>query len=194
MRRKIACGVIGAYLLTLGFGLFSHVLGYKSNTHVAMYFVVWDMYCGWCGYEVRHHIIAQGKSGEYYDLSPPWGEFVPFGSAKRCYYDSNCLFTPQLALNVLDHTDHEEISLILRIEESWSKKYSLSDKHYLAQYEEPKVKRSYFRRRQLVSGQGTVTENYLNWTNWLANQALLDNPRLQQDMKAKPFLMPNSNW
>ena len=66
MRRWMACGVIGTYLLVLVFGLFSHALGYKSTEHVGMYFLVWDMYCGWCGYEVRHHVIAQGESGQYY--------------------------------------------------------------------------------------------------------------------------------
>ena len=99
MRRVMACGIIGTYLLMLVFGLFSHALGYKSTDHVGMYFLVWDMYCGWCGYEVRHHIVAQGESGQYYELSPPpWGDFVAFGAAGRHDYDCSASFTGTLTI------------------------------------------------------------------------------------------------
>lgn len=190
MRRVMACGVIGTYLLMLVFGLFSHALGYKSSDHVGMYFLVWDMYCGWCGYEVRHHIIAQGESGQYYELTPPpWGEFVAFGSAGRHDYDCSTSFTGTLTAHILDHTDHEPIHEVILVEEAWSKKYNLPDSIYQSRYEAPPVKRSYFRPRLVLSSDGTIRERYLDWTGWLAHQALVDNPRLQKDMAAQPFMI-----
>ena len=120
MRRLIACGVIGVYLFALAFGVFSHAVGYKSSSHVGMYFIVWDMYCGWSGYEVRHHIIAEGESGKYYELTPPpWGEFVPFGSAERHHYDGSTVYTGQITAHILAHTDHEPITQVVLVEESW---------------------------------------------------------------------------
>ena len=112
MRRLIVCGVIGSYLLMLGFGLFSHALGYKSTSHVGMYFLVWDMYCGWGAYETRSHVIAVGESGQYYEITPPpWGEFVPFGSAERHTYDSSASFTGILTAHVLEHTANPILAL-----------------------------------------------------------------------------------
>ena len=189
MRRWMAGGFIGTYLLMLVFGLFSHALGYKSSSHVGMYFLVWDMYCGWCGYEVRHHIIAQGESGQYYEVTPPpWGEFVPFGSAERHHYDCSAAFTGTIAAHILDHTDHEPITEVSLIEEAWSKKYNLPDSIYESRYEAPNQKQSYFRTRVLLSSDGTVRERYFDWTSWLSHQAVIDNPRLQQDMASRPFL------
>ncbi len=190
MRRVMACGFIGTYLLMLGVGLFSHALGYKSTAHVGMYFLVWDMYCGWCGYEIRHHVIAQGESGQYYEVTPPpWGEFVPFGSANRHDYDGSASFTGAIAAHVLDHTDHEPISEVILVEEAWSKKYNMPDALYESRYEEPREQRSYFRPRLLLSADGTIRERYLDWTGWLSHQALADNPRLQRDIANRPFLM-----
>ncbi len=193
MRRLIVCGVIGSYLLMLGFGLFSHALGYKSTSHVGMYFLVWDMYCGWGAYETRSHVIAEGESGQYYEITPPpWGEFVPFGSAERHTYDSSASFTGILAAHVLEHTEHEPIAAVTLIEESWSKKYNLPDSIYLNRYEEHKMKRSYFRPRLLLSADGTVRERYYDWTGWLNHQALADNPRLQKNMSERSFFTLDS--
>ncbi len=41
MRRGIVIGFIVCYLLVLGFGIFSHALGYKSTDHVGMYYIIW---------------------------------------------------------------------------------------------------------------------------------------------------------
>ncbi len=192
MRRWMATGVIGTYLLLLAFGLFSHTLGYKSSDHVGMYFWVWDMYCGWCGYEIRHHVIAEGASGQYYQITPPpWGEFVPFGSAERHHYDGAASFTGVMASHILEHTEHEPIVEVILVEEAWSKKYNLPDTIYLNRYEEPKVKRSYFRPRMLLSADGTIRERYYDWTGCLSYLAIADNPRLQRNMQERPFLMSN---
>ncbi len=190
MRRLMACGVISTYLLMLAIGLFSHALGYKPNGHVGMYFLVWDMYCGWCGYEIRHHVIAEGESGQYYEVTPPpWGEFVPYGSAGRQHYDSSAAFTGILASHILEHTDHEPITEVSLIEEAWSKKYNLPDSIYESRYEAPHEKHSYYRPRLLLSADGTVRERYLAWTSWLAHQAVMDNPRLQKDVTGRPFVV-----
>jgi hypothetical protein len=189
MRRWMAGGCIGTYLLILVFGLMSHALGYQTNSHVGMYFIVWDMYCGWCGYEVRHHIIAQGDSGQYYEVTPaPWGEFVPFGSAERHHYDGAASFTGTIAAHILDHTDHEPITEVSLIEEAWSKKYNLPESIYERRYETPREKQSYFRTRVLLSSDGTVRDRSYDWTSWLSHQAVIDNPRLQKDMAGRPFL------
>lgn len=189
MRRWIVgCG-ISVYLFVLSFGLFSHALGYRSTDHVGMYYIIWDMYCGWCGYELRHHLVAEGVSGNYYELTPaPWGEFRPFGSAERHNYDGSTAFTGTLAAHILAHTEHEEIVEVTLIEEAWNKKYNLPDSIYEVRYEEPKKLHSYFRPRIVVSPTGEVRERYLDWTGFQRHLALTDNPRLIKNMASQPFM------
>lgn len=190
MRRWIAISVIVSYLSVLGFGIFSHALGYKSTQNVGMYYIIWDMYCGWCGYELRQHLVAEGVSGKYYELTPaPWTEFVPFGSADRHNYDGNAFFTWTLASHILDHTEHEEIAEIILVEEAWSKKYNLPDAYYQARYEEPKKKRSYYRQRVVLSPDGEVRMKVLDWCNFQGFLAVSDNPRLIRDMANQPYMM-----
>lgn len=193
MRRLLACLFIGIYLSALTFGLFSHTVGYQSGMHVGMYFFVWDMYCGWGGHEIRHHLIARGESGQYYELTPsPWGEFVPYGSAERHHYDGAARHTPRIAQHILDHTEHEPITQILLIEEAWSKKYNVPDALYEARHEEPKVKRSYFRPRLEISPEGKIVQRHLDWIGWLSHQSVIDNPRLQQNMMSHTFMTSES--
>ena len=190
MRRWIAISVIVSYLSVLGFGIFSHALGYKSTDHVGMYYIIWDMYCGWCGYELRQHIVAEGVSGQYYELTPaPWSEFVPFGSAERHNYDGTTAFSWTLASHILNHTDHEEIAEIIVVEEAWSKKYNLPDDYYLARYEEPKHKRSYFRPRVVLAPDGQVRARAMDWNNFQGFLAVTDNPRLVRDMANQPYVL-----
>lgn len=189
MRRIAACTVIVTYLAVLGFGLISHAVGFKSTDHVGMYFLIWDMYCGWSGYELRHHLVAEGASGQYYELTPvPWGEFTPFGSAPRTSYDNSASFTDAIARHVLEHTEHEEITQIILVEEAWSKKYNLPDTLWSRYYEEPKEPRSYYRTRAVLNSRGEFRERFLDWGGWLAYRSITDNPRLQQKMAGRPFL------
>lgn len=189
MRRGIVIGFIVCYLLVLGFGIFSHALGYKSTDHVGMYYIIWDMYCGWSGYEYRQHLVAQGVSGQQYELTPaPWGEFVPFGSTVRHNYDGSAVFTDTLASHILDHTEHEEIAHVWLIEEAWSKKYNLPDSVYEARYEEPKQKRSYYRTRLALAPDGKIIDRYLDWAGFQNYLAIADNPRLVRDMASQPFM------
>ncbi len=115
MKRLIAVGTIFAYLGVLVAGLGSHALNYKTDAHPTMYFIVWDMFCGWSAYEDRTHIIGQGESGRYYDLAPaPWGDYRPFGDIERHHYDPFATHAGNLAMNTLRYSDHEPIPANLR--------------------------------------------------------------------------------
>ena len=66
-----------------------------------MYFVVWDMFCGWSAHSSELHLIAEGESGDFYRLTPaPWGDFVPFATAPRQDYDAHNMFTGKIAANI----------------------------------------------------------------------------------------------
>ena len=61
MKRYLTHAMIVAYLGALAFGLFAHTFKFKNYAHPGMYFIVWDMFCGWSGYDVRNHMIAEGE-------------------------------------------------------------------------------------------------------------------------------------
>ncbi|MEZ6056684.1 MAG: hypothetical protein R3C01_08265 [Planctomycetaceae bacterium] len=177
---------IAAYLGALCFGLMAHALKFLTTSHPAMYFVVWDMYCGWSAYETRVHVVGQGESGRYYQLSPsPWGDFKPYQVCDRLSYDTEGTFAPRLAANVLSHTTHEPILRTYVIEENWAKKYNLPDAQWQVRFSEPKAPYSYYSVRTTVNDQGELTQA----TNtWLRNQyylSVLDNTRLQQGVAQK---------
>ena len=67
MKRLATVLFILAYIGSLGWGIVAHAVKYKASSHPAMYFVVWDMFCGWSAYANRTQIIAEGESGRYYD-------------------------------------------------------------------------------------------------------------------------------
>ena len=58
--------VIVGYLSSLGYGIVCHTLNFNTASHPAMYFVVWDMFCGWSAYANRVHIIGEGEDNKYY--------------------------------------------------------------------------------------------------------------------------------
>ena len=128
MKRWIAVIVICGYLGSLAMGLVAHTLHVGANSHPGMYFVVWDMFCGWGAYSNRTHLIAEGESGKYYELSPaPWGSLQPFGPTDRLHYDTSYHLTPKMVRNNLRNTEHEPIARVFVIEETWSKKFNLPD-------------------------------------------------------------------
>ncbi len=190
MARRIAACFIVCYLAVLGYGLSAHTVGYKTYAHVGMYYIVWDMYCGWTGWESRTQILAEGESGAYYDVgSPPWGEVCVYGGPDRRHYDTYGLHSMALAENVARHTEHEPFVRYLVIEEAWSKKYNLPDHLWARRFEEPREPRYYRRIRSAFEGTGECIASNPSWTNWLMAQALGDNPRLQKDMKVStPFM------
>ncbi|MCA8999244.1 MAG: hypothetical protein KDA80_19785 [Planctomycetaceae bacterium] len=193
MKRRLINLFIAGYLGLLGYGLFTHFVGYKTYSHLGMYFLVWDMFCGWDTFENRHHLIAEGESGQYYDVSPPWPELRPFGADRRFHYDHSAVYCGRIAANVLRQTEHEPIVRVLAVDEVWSKKYNLPDSLWERRYEEPREKRSYYYIRGIYETNGAVAQRHLDWTNHLSYQALIDNPRLREDIsRSRPYLTSDS--
>lgn len=190
MVKRLSALFIAVYLGILGYGLAAHAIGYKTYQHLGMYFIVWDMYCGWTGWESRTHLVGEGESGTYYELEPgPWGEICLFGDIGRRHYDSTGLHALTLARNTVAHTAHEPIVRYLTIEEAWAKKYNLPDNLWAQRYDEPKQFRSYHRIRSAYDGDGTQIAGNPNWQSWLHTQAIANNPRLQNDVqKRTPFI------
>ncbi len=192
MKRLLTVGFIAAYLGTLNYGILCHMLGFGTGSHPLMYFIVWDMFCGWSAYDSRAHVIAEGESQTYYDVAnPPWGEFHPWGEVGRQHYDVLNNHTARIGFNTLRHTQHEPITRLFVIEETWAKKYNIPESAWQARYDGPKDVQKYYRVRSIVLPDGTVSETVGPWLAYQASQMLGDNPRLQlQASKSRTlFLM-----
>jgi len=190
MARRAAIAFIVGYLGILGYGLSAHTIGYKTYAHLGMYFVVWDMYCGWSGWETRTQILAEGESGQYYDVGkPPWGEVCVYGEPDRRHYDIYGFHHFRLADHVARHTEHEPFVRYVVVEEAWSKKYNLPESLWAQRFEEPKEPRTYRRIRAALAGNGECIASNASFSNWLQGIALGNNPRLQKDMTIHtPFM------
>lgn len=193
MKRCLAVGVIAAYLGSLLFGIAAHALNFKADIHPAMYFVVWDMFCGWAGYENRTHIIGEGESGKFYQLAPgPWGDFNPFGDISRHHYDPFVNHAITIAHNTLRHADHEPMQRIFVVDEVWAKKFNLADPLWERRYTESKQPHSYYHLRQVFDGQGQLITLYPGWFDYQAGLCLSDNPRIWREaQQGKPFYQLN---
>ncbi len=179
MKRSVAVAIIVGYLGVLGMGIVSHTLSFGNASHPAMFYVVWDMFCGWSGYESRQHLVAEGISGNHYLLTPaPWGEFRPYGPASRTDYDNYAVHSGRIARNVLRHTKHEPIVRVYLIEESWSKRYNMPDYIWKMQFEEEKKKNSYFNTRVVYNEQGQQLQWNDTFTSIVYNRDLMADPRL----------------
>lgn len=184
MKRVLAVAFIICYVGALAFGNLCHVLRHGVASHPMMYFVVWDMFCGWSAFDSRVHIVAEGESGKYYDLThAPWGELHPYGYIGRENYDQFQTHTGGIGLNVLKHTRHEPIGRLFVIEECWQKKYNLPEQVWNRRYDDPKDLQKYYRRRVIMLPDGTTTHVYGPWVAFQAGQMLMDNPRLVQESK-----------
>lgn len=183
MKRWLSHLTITAYLGIISFGLVSHMIGFRQHNDPAMYFIVWDMYAGWCAYETRMHILGEGESGAYYDLStPPWGEFHPYGDTARRHYDNKALFAGELASLTLRHTQHEPMRQIVLVEEAYSKKFNLPDALWARRFAEPKEPHFYHHVRAVHAPDGRCLTRTLEWPALLANYDIMDNPRLMADI------------
>ena len=193
IRRWLASLGITAYLTALLYGIVSHAASYNESAHPSMYFIVWDMFCGWSAYENRTHIIGQGVSGKYYELSPgPWSDYHPFGDISRQNYDSFNNHPDVIALNCLRHTQHEPMTRLYVIEENWAKKYNLPESVWQRMYNEPKEPYSYFRVRKVMNPNGAVVFNTGPWLSYQTNLTITDNPRLMAvARKSVPMLSVN---
>ncbi len=195
MKRVLVIAFIVGYIGVLTLGNAAHLLQYGATAHSFMYMIVWDMFCGWASYDSRIHIIAEGESQTYYDLThPPWGEFHPYGYIGRENYDAWNNHTGKLGLNVLEHTAHEPISRVLVIEECWPKKYNLPDHVWNMRYDNPKDEFRYYRLRVAMLPDGTVTHRYNSFAHFQAGQMINDNPRLvAESLNSRPLFMIERN-
>jgi hypothetical protein len=188
LRRILTTVLICSYLSALTWGVCAHVMkaGLQGNT--LSYFVVWDMFCGWQAFDNRTPIIAEGASGQFYDLRAPWGEFTPFGNVPRIHYDVTNHLAAKHVRNVLTHTTHEPIDHVYVIQEIWPKQFNMPDRLWEQFFEEPKDVVKYYNLRAVLNSQGATLRS---WPDWYEKQTLLsiaDNPRLKRaSQQAQPF-------
>ncbi len=200
MKKSLAVAFVCTYLSVLSFGIFAHALSFMQGSHPAMYFIVWDMFCGWSAYSQRFHVIAEGESGEWYEAAPgPWGSFQPFGTLDRRHYDSFSAHLPNLAMNNLRHTAHEPITRVFVVEENWAKKYNMPEDVWQRQYGTVKPRDEqitrYHRVRRVHSGDGSPLHSYTPWHEYQVRVLVADNPRLISDMRrGKSFYAPPARW
>ena len=164
MKRYAAIATIVVYLGALGWGVVSHTLSLGNVSHPAMYYVVWDMFCGWSAYANRLHIIGEGEDGKYYELAPgPWTKFTPFGDLSRHHYDPFLNHSSEIVRNCLKHTRAKPMRRMLVIEEYWAKKYNLPDSVWTHFFDETRQKYSYFQLRQVMAPCGTIVRRFPSW-------------------------------
>lgn len=194
MKRWLRIGFIFSYLGVLSYGIACHTFGYGVTQHTAMYFIVWDMFCGWGSYASQTHIIAEGESQKYYELAPgPWGDLKPWGKLGRQHYDAFNSFGWRMARNTLQHTQHEPITRIFVVEECWSKKFDLPDHVWKLRYDEPKKPQKYCHLRSEFTGDGVLLHSFAPWIAIQNTNMVSNNPRLQADAsRGRSLLMVES--
>lgn len=184
MRRWCVGIFITSYLTALTVGILSQTLRVGMAAHPVMYFIVWDMYCGWAAYNSKYRAVAEGVSGTCYDLEPPpWGTFKPYNTLDRFQYSTATGWMAKTAAHTVAHTQHEPIARIFVIEESWAKQFDLPEYVWKARYNIPKNKYTYSTIRVELDGTGQVVKAYNNWVDVQRQMMVGDNPRLQQIMR-----------
>ena len=181
-RLKLVCVslFITTYLASLSWGVVAHALRVGLCGNTLSYFVVWDMFCGWSAWDQRTHFIAEGSSGEFYDVKEPWGQFHPFGNVGRIHYDhTNHLLTRHVA-HVLSHNQHEPIERVFAVQEVWPKQYNLPPELYQEYFARENDKLPYFHVRAICSENGSPLQVYPSWFDQQSLKTVYDNPRLQK--------------
>ncbi len=192
MKRWLTHIWISTYLLALLFGFFAHAFDIQSGSHPVMYFLVWDMFCGWAGYEGRMQVVGEGESGKFYELAPaPWGEFHPYGSLARQHYDPECKQGERFGHMCLDHTRHEPMVRIFVVEEEYPKKFNLPEAQYEAYYGKPKDFYTYCHTRFVVTPSGELLSSQPTWFVYQYQTGLRDNPRLMSDARRSQPYVPS---
>lgn len=192
MKRRLIAGFIACYLAVLGYGVGCHALSYEVGRHPLMYFVVWDMFCGWATYSMRVHVIAEGESGKYYELAPaPWGEYEPWGPVGRHNYDAFNNHMGRIAMNALKHTRHEPMTRIFVVEECWPKRYELPAEVWKYRYgDEPQIPNRYHHLLAELTPEGHYQRRYPAWITAQYSQALRANPRLELEAaRCRPVII-----
>lgn len=171
---------IASYVGVLSWGIVAHALKIGLNGNTLTYFVVWDMFCGWTAWDQRTHLIAEGASGQFYDVKEPWGEFQPFGHVARIHYDQTNHLLPNHIESILSHTTHEPIDRVYVVQEVWPKQYNLPPRLYEHYFAKPNDKLSYFHLRAVCTDSGGLMQSHPDWHTQQALNSVYDNPRLQQ--------------
>lgn len=179
MKRWLTHLVISSYLGILLFGVVAHAAHFLEGSHPGMYFIVWDMFCGWSGYSNRIQVVAEGHSGKFYAVTPtPWKEFHPYSDHGRENYDPFGTHAVTVGLNVLRHTEHEPIQRIFVFEKFWAHKYNLPPHLWATLSETPKQPRTYYHLRSVHLYDGTVVQDNAVWSSFHTARMMLRNPRL----------------
>lgn len=185
--------IIAVYLGSCVYGLTIHTLKIAHFRTLADYFLVWDMYCGWNAFESRAVLLAEGESGQFYDVSPPWKPMTPYGSARRQDYDYSGIYGGRIALNTLQHTQHEPIRQIYLIEQIWSKKFNLPQAIWQKRFDEPRQPNVYYYTRTLFEPDGEVATLHYDWKSHLTYHSIIDNPALRATVaKTQPVWLRNT--
>ena len=181
--------IIG-YLTALAGGVAANTFSYGATAHPLMYFLVWDMFCGWSAYESRMRVIGEGVSGQFYTVSPgPWGELRPHGDLGRQHYDASGAHCARMALNTLAHTQHEDLTRLFVVEEVWPKKFNMPDDGWAARWDEPKQRSRYYNLRHVVTPEGAILQTFPDWFSHQGHLVALANPRLAAEYsRSKPFM------
>lgn len=192
-KRWLSGTFIACYLTALAWGIVAHAMHFTVNSHPAMYYLVWDMFCGWSAYETRFHVVGEGEDGKYYQLAPgPWPHFSPFGDLPRQHYDAYGTTFHKSALNTLRHTEHGPMRRILVFQECWHKKYNLPEHLWNIRFEEPKETYSYFWPYSSFTAEGDVITRNTDYINYSTAMSITDNPRLLSDARrGRPFFAVN---
>jgi len=185
MKRGMIVLLIAFYLCALSWGLVVHTLNIGNGSRPSMYFLVWDMFCGWSAYSARNHVIGEGESGTYYELAPgPWGEFHPYGDLGRQHYDTFGAHSFHIGMNTLKHTDHEPMARIFVVEELWAKKFNMPEALWKKRFEEPKKVYKYYHVRQIYTSDGTLLQSQPTWLAYQYSRSISHNPRLQAESRS----------
>ncbi|MEQ9406282.1 MAG: hypothetical protein RIK87_01095 [Fuerstiella sp.] len=183
LKTAFAVTFIAAWVCALSWGIVAHALKVGLCGNTLTYFVVWDMFCGWTAWDQRTHIIAEGASGQYYEVNEPWGEFHPFGHVARIHYDNTNHLLPRHIRNVISHTSHEPIDRVYVVEEVWPKQYNLPPKLYAHYFNRPNDRMSYFHLRAICSDDGVPARVFPDWHAQQRLNSVYDNPRLQRQSR-----------
>lgn len=193
MKRWLSGTFIACYLTALAWGILAHAMRVGVNSHPLMYYVVWDMFCGWSPYEIRFHVLGEDVNGKYYELGPaPWPSFSPYGDLPRHNYDIYGSSFRRMALNTLKYTEHDEMRRILVVQESWHKKYNLPQELWDLRFDEPREPHSYFWLFSSYTPEGEMLTHNGDFLNYATALSITDNPRLMSDARrGRPFFAFN---
>jgi hypothetical protein len=176
--------LIVTYLSVLFSGVALHALKYREHDHPLMYYIVWDMFCGWSAWETRLHIVAEGESGAIYSLAPgPWGEYHPFSNINRHHYDSYVEHARRLAMHTLQHSRHEPIQQIVVYEEAWQKKFNLPPELQQTLNPPPGTPQTIVVKRDTYGANGEVIQRGQSFYERMTEQYVTENERLQRQMQ-----------